>query len=84
MNGSLVEQLPAWGAVAALAVLLLVALSGAAADGLLTARAEGRRGGGFAPVAETARLFRQRPRGTVAADTLLRKVGVVGLPIAAA
>ena len=84
MNGSLVEQLPAWGAVAALAVLLLVALSGAAADGLLTARAEGRRGGSLAPVAETARLLRQRPRGTVAADTLLRKVGVVGLPIAAA
>lgn len=84
MNGSLVQQLPAWGAVAALAVLVLVALSGAAADGLVTARAEGRRGGGFAPVAETARLLRQRPRGTVAADTLLRRVGVVGLPVAAA
>ncbi|MDD1475428.1 NADH-quinone oxidoreductase subunit H [Arthrobacter sp. H16F315] len=83
MNSAAVEQLPAWGAIAALAVLVLVALAGAATDGLLTARAEGRRGGGFAPVAETARLLRQRPRTTVAADTLLRKVGVVGLPVAA-
>ena len=83
MSVGAVEQLPAWGALAGMAALIAVALSGAVADGVLAARSEGRRGGSLAPVAETARLLRQRRRSTVAADSLLRQIGVAGLPVAA-
>jgi NADH-quinone oxidoreductase subunit H len=50
----------------------------------MAARAEGRRGGFGAPVAEAARLLRQRRRSMVAADSLLWRAGVVGLPVVAA
>jgi len=83
MNGEAVEQLPVWGALAAVAVLVAVAVSAAAVDGVLAARPEGRRHGGFVPFAEMARLLRQRRRSTVAADALLRQIGVAGLPVAA-
>ena len=84
MTGAAVQQLPAWGAVAAVLALVAVALTAAMADGVLTARAEGRRGGGLAPVHEAARLLRQRRRTTLAADTVLRQTGVIGLVVAAA
>lgn len=84
MSGGAVQQLPYWGPVAALAVLVVVASSGAIADGVISARAGGAGRGAFAPVAEGARLLRQRRRTTVSADAMLRQVGVVGLVVAAA
>ena len=66
-----------------LAAVLLLAGAAAAAglDGALAARAQGLPAGRglVTPVAETARLFRQRRRTTVAADSPLRWVGVAGL-----
>ncbi|OMH23486.1 NADH dehydrogenase [Tersicoccus phoenicis] len=41
------------------------------------------RAGLTVPLAEAARLLRQRRRGAVAADTLLWRAGVVGMPVAA-
>lgn len=68
------------------AVLLLgaVALSAAALDGALVARAAGRpAGAGLGrPLSESARLMRQRRRTTVAADALLWRVGCAGLLVA--
>lgn len=84
MSAGAVEQLPYWGPLAALAALVVVALSGAVADGVLSARAGGARKGALAPIAEGARLLRQRRRTTVAADAVLRQVGVMGLTVAAA
>ncbi|WJH26598.1 NADH-quinone oxidoreductase subunit H [Pseudarthrobacter defluvii] len=84
MTPGMVQQLPAWGPLAALMALAVVALSGAMINGVLAARSAGRRGGGLAPIAEAARLLRQRRRSTVAADELLRRVGVAGLTVAAA
>ncbi|MBT1003896.1 NADH-quinone oxidoreductase subunit H [Paenarthrobacter sp. DKR-5] len=78
-----VEQVsPVWAVVAAIAVLA-AAFAGAAVDGALQARPGARRAGMLAPVAEGARLLRQRRRTLVAADTLLWRVGVAGLPVVA-
>ncbi|MDQ0768006.1 NADH-quinone oxidoreductase subunit H [Pseudarthrobacter defluvii] len=84
MSGGAVQQLPYWGPVAAVAALAVLAFSAAVADGVMSARAGGMRRGGFAPVAEGARLLRQRRRTTIAADAVLRQVGVAGLVVAAA
>lgn len=70
------------------AVVLLGALALAAAclDGVLAARASGARAAGTgwaAPLAEGARLMRQRRRTLVAADVLLWRVGGAGLVVAA-
>ncbi len=78
MTPGMVQQLPAWGPLAALMALAVVALSGAMINGVLAARSAGRRGGGLAPIAEAARLLRQRRRSTVAADELLRRVAWPG------
>jgi NADH-quinone oxidoreductase subunit H len=74
----------AWAPLLALA-LLATATVAASFDAALTARGEGRRfaRGLAAPLADTARLFRQRRRGTVSADRLLRWVGVGGLLVVA-
>jgi NADH-quinone oxidoreductase subunit H len=76
-----VVQVPA-GWVPVAAVLLLAFATGAASlDGALAARAQGPPAGRglLVPAAETARLFRQRRRATLAADTPLRWAGVAGL-----
>ncbi|MCV2488415.1 NADH-quinone oxidoreductase subunit H [Geodermatophilus sp. YIM 151500] len=80
-----VAEISAAWAPAGAAVLLGVAAAAAALDGALAARADGRplRAGVGLPVAETARLFRQRRRNTVSADVLLRWIGVGGLLVVA-
>jgi len=80
-----VTQVSAGWVPFAAVLLLAVATAGAALDGVLTARATGRPlvGGLLVPAAETARLFRQRRRTTVAADQLLQQFGSAGLLIAA-
>lgn len=83
MTGEVVQLEPGWGIVGAV-VLFALALAGAGADAALAARADGRRGGLGAPVAEAARLLRQRRRSMVAADSLLWRIGVAGLPVLAA
>lgn len=71
-------------AVAAATLLGLLALFAAALDSVLTARAEGvRAGASTRPLQETARLMRQRRRTTVAADTLLWRIGGAGLVVVA-
>lgn len=79
-----VQVSAAWVPLGAV-LLLALAGSGAALDGGLAARAEGRpaRGGAALPVLETARLFRQRRRTTVAADSLLWRIGGAGLVVVA-
>jgi NADH-quinone oxidoreductase subunit H len=79
-----VQVSAAWAPLGAL-LLLALAASGASFDGVLGARAEGSPGrlGAFGPAAETARLFRQRRRTTVAADSLLWRIGGAGLVVVA-
>jgi NADH-quinone oxidoreductase subunit H len=79
-----VEISPAWAPAAALCLVAVAGLA-AALDGGLGARVEGRpfAQGLLAPAAETARLLRQRRRATVAADALLRWIGVGGLLVVA-
>lgn len=71
------------GGLLAAGLLLVTAWFAAGLDGVLAARAGGAplgRGVG-APLAETARLLRQRRRSTLAADTLLWRVGGAGLVV---
>lgn len=81
---AVVEASAAWAPLGAL-LLLAVAAGAAAFDGALAARAGGRpiRQGLGDPWAETARLFRQRRRTTLAADRLLWRVGGAGLLVVA-
>lgn len=73
-----------WALPAAL-LLGLVAFVAAGADAALAARRDGAGVGGgvLAPLAEVARLLRQRRRVTPAADTALWRVGRAGLLVAA-
>ncbi|MCZ2839348.1 NADH-quinone oxidoreductase subunit H [Modestobacter sp. VKM Ac-2985] len=73
-----------WVPLAA-ALLLAVAAAAASLDGALAARSAGQPLGGglLTPVAETARLFGQRRRTTVAADLPLQRIGIAGLLTAA-
>lgn len=84
MTGTVVQAGPGAAVVAAV-LLSVVALAGACVDGALAARAAGRTpaSGLLAPVAETARLLRQRRRFTLAADVLLWRIGVAGVPVVA-
>jgi NADH-quinone oxidoreductase subunit H len=79
-----VQVSAAWVPLGA-ALLLVLATATAAFDGAVTARAEGRpwRQGAAVPWAETARLYRQRRRTTVAADFLLWRIAVAGLLVTA-
>lgn len=73
------------GTVTATVLLGIVAVLAAAFDGAVGARLQGRRTlpGAAAPVWEGARLLRQRRRTIVAADSLLWRIGVVGLLVVA-
>ncbi|PYF95908.1 NADH dehydrogenase subunit H [Georgenia satyanarayanai] len=82
MGEQVVEVHPLWAVVAG-GLLLLLALAGAAVDGLAAGRAGGVRGGLGTPVWESARLLRQRRRTTVAADSLLWRIGGGGLVVVA-
>jgi len=74
---------PAW-AIAALALLGALVVVAAMLDGALAARANGGSGGVTRPLAESARLMRQRRRTTVEPDSLLWRVGGAGLLVTAA
>jgi NADH-quinone oxidoreductase subunit H len=80
----IVEVNPGWALLAPV-VLGVLALAGAALNGILVSRAEGRsfRSGAVIPVLEIARLMRQRRRTTVAADVLLWRIGCAGLVVTA-
>ncbi|KKC03357.1 complex I subunit 1 family protein [Mycobacterium nebraskense] len=70
-----------WAPVAA-ALLCLLGLYAASVDGVLAARRTGVATRGVTtPLLEGARLLRQRRRATVAADTLLWRVGGAGLVV---
>lgn len=75
---------PPW-ALAAAGLLGLLTLGAAVLDGVLSARAAGThvRTGLTRPIGEIARLMRQRRRVTVAADTLLWRIGGAGLLVMA-
>ena len=74
---------PAVWAVLAAVILCGLAFFAVALDAVLSARAQGVSGGWSAPLSDTARLLRQRRRKTVAADTLLWRVGGAGMFIGA-
>lgn len=76
---------PAAWSVAAAALLTVLACYAASLDSALSARAAAtaRRILVAAPLYETARLLRQRRRVTVAADTLLWRIGSAGLLVVA-
>ncbi|MBC7298187.1 MAG: NADH-quinone oxidoreductase subunit H [Demequina sp.] len=84
MADVIVQVSPAW-AVLAPPGLLLFALAGAGLNSALTARSAGRPflSGASAPLAQVARLLRQRRQVTVAADVLLWRVGTGGLVVVA-
>ena len=75
---------PAWAIAAALLLGALVLLAGCL-EGALAARTAGRAtaSGVRAPLAETARLLRQRRRSLVAADSMLWRSGGAGLVVVA-
>lgn len=72
-----------WALLAA-ALAMGLGLYAATLDEVLTARADGAHAGGASTaVVEVARLMRQRRRITVAADTLLWRIGGAGLIVVA-
>lgn len=88
-----VSQAPLWAVPLGAALLLAVAAVGAVLDAVLdpvrgsagtaALRTGTLRTAAFRPVAETARLLRQRRRTTVAPDTLLWRIGLA-TPLVAA
>ncbi len=86
-------ELPLLSTVLVAAALVVLATLTAALDaGLNPVTTRGRDAGSSArrwgaalrlPVVQTARLLRQRRRTTIAADRLLWRVGVIGLPVVA-
>lgn len=83
MSESVVTTVSAGWAVLAAIILGGLAFFAVALEAALSARAHGASGGWVAPVARTARLLRQRRRTTVAADTLLWRIGSAGLLVGA-
>lgn len=71
-----------WAVVAGI-LLCALAYVAVTLDAVLSARQLGVRGGWTAPLSRAARLLRQRRRTTVAADTLLWRVGGAGMFIGA-
>lgn len=71
---------PVWAVIPAVGLLFAVAFAGAVLDGALTGgpTATARSRGWWWPLAESARLMRQRRRSTVAPDRLLWQAGVAG------
>lgn len=83
MRETAAAALPAWWAVPVAAGLGLVALLAAMVAGSLAAEPGRRAQGLITPLAETARLWRQRRRRLVANDLLLWRIGAWGLiPVA--
>ena len=84
MTEPIVQVSSAWAVLAPI-MLLLFALAAAALNGALVARAGGRsfRSGVSTPLAQMARLLRQRRQVTVAADVLLWRIGAGGLVVVA-
>src|SRR5699024_684969 len=74
-----VVVVPAGWAVLAAVIWCGLAFFAVTFDAVLSARAQGVSGGWSAPLSDTARLLRQRRRKTVAADTLLWRVGGAGM-----
>ncbi len=84
MAESVITTVPGPWAFAAAALLGVFAIFAAVLDSVLTARAEGSGPGAMTrPFQETARLMRQRRRSTVAADSLLWRIGGAGLVVVA-
>ncbi|MBD2761873.1 NADH-quinone oxidoreductase subunit H [Kocuria sp. cx-116] len=81
MTESVMTTVPAGWAVLAAIILCALATFAVTLDAALSVRAQGGSGGWSAPVTRTARLLRQRRRTTVSADTLLLRVGGVGMLI---
>lgn len=79
MSETVMTTVPAGWAVLAGIILCGLASFAVVLDAALSARAQGVAGGWAAPAARTARLLRQRRRTTVAADSLLWRVGGVGM-----
>ncbi|SCF09710.1 NADH dehydrogenase subunit H [Micromonospora purpureochromogenes] len=80
MSEPAVTVVPAGWALAAAGLLGLLAVAAAVLDGFLTARPTGIGSSGLSqPFGEVARLMRQRRRTTVAADSLLWRIGGAGL-----
>lgn len=82
--GAAVTQADARWGVAVIGILAVLVLVAAMLDGALVARAHAVWGGVGRPLAETARLMRQRRRTTVEADSLLWRAGAAGLLVVAA
>ena len=83
MAESVVTTVPGGWAVLAGILLCGLAFFAVALDAALSARAQGNGGGWGAPLGRSARLLRQRRRTTVAADTLLWRVGGAGMLVGA-
>ncbi|ORW91130.1 NADH dehydrogenase [Mycobacterium szulgai] len=83
MADTSVTAVPGVWALAGAALVMVLSLYAATLDGVLAARGAGVRGGKSAPVAEVARLMRQRRRTTVAADAVLWRIGAAGLVVVA-
>ncbi|MFE9692337.1 complex I subunit 1 family protein [Micromonospora sp. NPDC005806] len=80
MSEPAVTVVPAGWAVPAAALLGLLAVAAAVLDKFLTARTTGAGSSALSqPFGEVARLMRQRRRTTVAADSLLWRIGGAGL-----
>lgn len=84
MADPIAQVAPAWAVLAPVA-LAAFALLGASLNGALVAQANGRpfTSGLSSPMHEVARLMRQRRRTTVAADSMLWRIGGAGLAVVA-
>lgn len=78
-----ITTVPGVWALAGAALVVCLGIYAATLDGVLAARSAGVRGGMSAAVVEVARLMRQRRRTTVAADTVLWRIGGAGLIVVA-
>lgn len=83
MPDGVLVTIPVGWAVLAGIVLCALAYFAVALDAVLAARERGVGSGWAAPLSRTARLLRQRRRTTVAADTLLWRVGGAGMFVGA-
>ena len=83
MSETVVTTVSGGWAVLAGVILCGLALFAVALDGVLSSPARGGGRGGPTPLARAARLLRQRRRTTVAADTLLWRIGGAGMLVGA-
>ncbi|MFS4491117.1 complex I subunit 1 family protein [Dietzia kunjamensis] len=83
MSETVVTTVSGGWAVLAGVILCGLAMFAVALDGVLSSPARGGGRGGPTPLARAARLLRQRRRTTVAADTLLWRIGGAGMLVGA-